>query len=68
MIHAPNTTVQKSPRGERGSYLVFDPAVWEMVPKSELEILYDDIEQPPRLATGKHMQQQQQQQQQAGRH
>eukprot|EP00798_Chlamydomonas_sp_ICE-L_P015004 gene15004-21071_t len=56
MIHAPNTAMQKNQRGERGSYLVFDPAVWEVVPKGDLEILYDDVEQPPRLPRPKHMQ------------
>eukprot|EP00798_Chlamydomonas_sp_ICE-L_P030688 gene30688-35715_t len=56
MIHAPNTAMQKIQRGERGSYLVFDPAVWEVVPKGDLEILYDDVEQPPRLPRPKHLQ------------
>jgi hypothetical protein len=49
MLHAPNTAVTKSTRGERGSYLIFDIATWEIVQKADLEILYDDIEAPPRL-------------------
>lgn len=59
MLHAPNTAVQKSPRGERGAYLIFDINQWEIVTKSDLEILYDDIENSPRLPrTMKQLQQQ----------
>ncbi len=33
-----------------GSYLVFDPAVWEVVPKGpDVEISYEDLEPAPRL-------------------
>lgn len=39
----------KTQRGERGSYLVFNPTVWEAEQKQELEILYEDIEVAPRL-------------------
>ncbi|KXZ54553.1 hypothetical protein GPECTOR_4g618 [Gonium pectorale] len=58
MLHAPNTAVQKSPRGERGSYLIFDINQWEIVQKSDLEILYDDIEGAPRLPRPAKLQQQ----------
>lgn len=49
MLHAPNAALQKSARGERGAYLIFDVSVWEVVQKNDLEISYDDIEQAPRL-------------------
>ncbi len=48
-MHAPNTAVQKTQRGERGSYLIFDINQWEVVQKADLEILYEDIEGQPRL-------------------
>ncbi|GLC33442.1 hypothetical protein PLESTB_000076100 [Pleodorina starrii] len=58
MLHAPNTALQKSPRGERGSYLIFDINQWEIVQKSDLEILYEDIEGAPRLPRTAKLQQQ----------
>ncbi|KAG2483582.1 hypothetical protein HYH03_017588 [Edaphochlamys debaryana] len=58
MLHAPNTAVQKSQRGERGSYLIFDINQWEIVQKADLEILYEDIEGAPRLPRNAKLQQQ----------
>ena len=57
MIASPNAAAapQKTARGERGSYLVFDPAVWEVVPKGDVEIAYEDLEPHPRLARGKQL-------------
>ena len=49
MILAPNTAAQKTLRGERGSYLVFEPSVWEVAPKADMEVLYEDVEPHPRL-------------------
>lgn len=49
MLHAPNSANQKTQRGERGSFLVFDISVWEVTQRNDLEVLYEDIEQPPRL-------------------
>jgi CCR4-NOT transcription complex subunit 2 len=55
MITAPGSTpTQKTARGERCGYLVFDPQVWEVVPR-EVDILYEDLEQHPRLPRPKHM-------------
>lgn len=49
MLHAPGAATQKSQRGERGSFLIFDINQWEIVQKADLEILYEDIEVAPRL-------------------
>lgn len=51
MIASPTAPAAvKTPRGEVGSYLVFDPAVWEVVPKGpDVEISYEDLEPAPRL-------------------
>ncbi|PNH11534.1 putative NOT transcription complex subunit VIP2 [Tetrabaena socialis] len=57
MLHAPNTAVQKSARGERGSYLIFDINQWEIVQKADLEIMYEDIEGAPRLPRNAKVQQ-----------
>ncbi|GAX82918.1 hypothetical protein CEUSTIGMA_g10344.t1 [Chlamydomonas eustigma] len=55
MITAPGSTpTQKTARGERCGYLVFDPQVWEVVPR-EVDIMYEDLEQHPRLPRPKHM-------------
>ena len=56
MISQPNVGApQKTQRGERGSYLMFDPSVWEVVPKGDVEILYEELEQHPRLPRAKQL-------------
>ncbi|KAL6746279.1 hypothetical protein V8C86DRAFT_1547105 [Haematococcus lacustris] len=39
----------KTARGERGAFLVFNPGVWEVETQADLEVLYEELEQPPRL-------------------
>jgi CCR4-NOT transcription complex subunit 2 len=55
MIHAPSTMVTKAPqsRSERGSYLVFDTSIWDVVQKADLEISYADVEAPVQLNRNK---------------
>jgi CCR4-NOT transcription complex subunit 2 len=55
MIHAPSTMVTKAPqsRSERGSYLVFDTSIWDVVQKADLEISYADVEAPVQLNRAK---------------
>jgi hypothetical protein len=57
MIHAPSTMVTKAPqaRSERGSYLVFDTSIWDVVQKADLEISYADVEAPVQLNRAKAM-------------
>lgn len=36
-------------RSERGSYLFFDTATWDVLTKLDVEISFDDVELPSRL-------------------
>ncbi len=47
--------VTKAPqsRSERGSYLVFDTSIWDVVQKADLEISYADVEAPVQLNRNK---------------
>lgn len=36
-------------RSERGSYLFFDTATWDVLTKLDVEISFDDVELPTRL-------------------
>ncbi|XP_047095318.1 probable NOT transcription complex subunit VIP2 isoform X2 [Lolium rigidum] len=39
----------KNPHGERGSYLFFDPNIWETVQKDNFVLQYDSVEKRPAL-------------------
>lgn len=39
----------KAAHMERGSYLVFDTAAWEVVRKDNFMLSYDSLERPPSL-------------------
>ena len=54
MTPSPTSAPQKvGARGERGSYLMFDPNVWEVVAKNDVELIYEEVEPAPRLPRGK---------------
>mmetsp|Transcript_9112 Transcript_9112/g.15903 ORF Transcript_9112/g.15903 Transcript_9112/m.15903 type:complete len:631 (+) Transcript_9112:92-1984(+) len=48
MLPAPGLT-QKTPRGEQGAFLVFNPTLWEVEQKQDLEVSYEECEAAPRL-------------------
>jgi CCR4-NOT transcription complex subunit 2 len=42
----------KHPHGERGSYLFFDPNIWETVQKDNFVLQYDSVEKRPAPPSG----------------